>query len=84
MSDARNLLPALPARQESIRTGVELSTGKADIFQGHKTAKQRRHRHSPQEWEAQKEFFIFLYIETGLSLETVIGTIQRERNFEAR
>ena len=45
--------------------------------------RKRRHRHTAQEWDQQKQLFTVLYRDNGLSLNEVAKQIEEERGFQA-
>ncbi len=84
MPGQRVLLPT-PAVAGNSRT-IDATPGDAEgsIAGQQGRGKERRHRHTVQEWEDVKESFTELYSQEDTSLEKVRHEMKRDYGFEAR
>ena len=51
---------------------------------GQDVGRQYRHRHTTQEWETIKDYFTFLYLQEGNTLEDARREMKCKYSFEAR
>ena len=79
MSSGRPLRPAPPVVTYQPDTPVIVVDTPDDPH-----PKRKRHRHTQQEWEQQRDLFTILYHNNGGNLEDAVQRIQQERGFDAR
>lgn len=90
MSGQRVLLPTPAIVGDSHRYDLSLTVdatpadAEGQIAGKQGGGKQRRHRHTAQEWEDLKECFKELYFREDSSLENVRQEMKRDYGFEAR
>ena len=84
MSGQRVLLPAPTVAGDSRNVNATPVDAQGPTAGRQRGEKQRRHRHTPQEWEEVKEPFKELYFQKDSSLEDVMREMKTDYGFEAR
>ena len=84
MSGQRVLLPAPAVAGDNRTVDATPADAEGPIAGQQGGGKQRRHRHTAQEWEDVKETFKDLYFQQDTSLEDVKQEMDKDCGFEAR
>ncbi len=75
---------ALERHSMPLAAQSDLKDPNVAAFNGQDIGRKCRHRHTTQEWETIKDYFTFLYLQEGNTLEDARREMKFKYSFEAR